>query len=658
MNESFQVSDREEAASIAGLSGVVKTVRPDGTFEVAIRNRRFILHVNCLLPSLTRPGVIPYCPGPGPSGAFGDRALESSFHLASAGCEEIFAAISKNDLQAVKDLCEENHPIACALRQDFKQPIHSATTLNDSNILSYLLQLDEVIIDSVDIEGNTPLHMAMANENLEISQILLQCQSKACDINRQNARGKSALIIAASMGYTEKVSLLLAKGCDVNLFDGNGETALFSSITHGKTEVALAILHTGLVDYKMKTVKDVTYLHQACAKGNIEVVLKLLELSPDLINMVDKNSEFSPLYLAVLNNKEEIVNILIDSGATVNLASKRRVNALMIAVASCNLRVISKLVSAGINLSHVDIEYNNCLAHLFQPMPNVVKLTAYEVEEITGDIEEVAKLLQGICVDSEINRDALVACYLISKGVKYKGIRNKANQTPLQICKEESVVNVIENFIKENSNGTSYSSAECRMCNKPANCQFKPCDHVISCGDCVDFFKRCYICKEAVESHKKITITIQKICVLCDELEANVRFMPCNHNEVCLGCAPRIKKCIKCQTVITGKTDLQGNDASTAAMAAVASTSGASSLFDGASGAARDAFGASNEELAQLRSKLEQLEDAALCQICIERPKNVVFLCGHIFCQVCASSLQLCPICRQVVSRMIPIYSG
>ena len=632
-------------------------MRPDGTFEVGIRSRRFILHVNCLLPSLTRPGVIPYCPGPGPSGAYGDRAIEPSFHLPSAGCEEIFQAINKNDLQAVKDLVDENHAIACALQQDFKQPIHLAATLNDSHILSYLLQLDEVNVDSVDIEGNTPLHLAMTNENVEISQILLQCQSKACDVNRQNTRGKSPLIIAASMGSMEKVDLLLAKGCDVNLTDGNGETALFCCITHGKNEVALALIQTGRVDYKLKTLKDVTYLHQACSRGNSEVVLKLLEVCPDLINMVDKNSEFSPLYLAVLSNQEEIVNILLDSGANVNLTSKRRVNALMVAVASCNLRVISKLVSAGINLSHVDIECNNCLVHLFQPMPNVVKLTSYTVEEVTGDFDEVAKLLQGVCTDSETSRDALVACYLISKGVKYKGIKNKANQTPLQICKEQSLVNIIENFIRENSNGVSYSSAECRMCNKPANCQFKPCDHVISCEECVDFFKRCYICKEAVESHKKITITIQKICVLCDEFEANVRFMPCNHNEVCLGCAPRIKKCIKCQIVITGKTDLQGNDASTAALAVASSSTGAA-LLDGAPGSSRDPFGASNEELAQLRSKLEQLEDAALCQICIERPKNVVFLCGHTFCQNCASSLQLCPICRQVVSRMIPIFSG
>ena len=53
--------------------------------------------------------------------------------------------------------------------------------------------------------------------------------------------------------------------------------------------------------------------------------------------------------------------------------------------------------------------------------------------------------------------------------------------------------------------------------------------------------------------------------------------------------------------------------------------------------------------------------DAQACVICISNPREVVVLdCGHIcLCLSCADALphpRLCPICRQNVRRIIPVY--
>ena len=51
-------------------------------------------------------------------------------------------------------------------------------------------------------------------------------------------------------------------------------------------------------------------------------------------------------------------------------------------------------------------------------------------------------------------------------------------------------------------------------------------------------------------------------------------------------------------------------------------------------------------------------DDALMCIICLENPKDVVILnCGHVCaCKRCAEQLQTCPICRQNIERLVPMY--
>jgi hypothetical protein len=42
-------------------------------------------------------------------------------------------------------------------------------------------------------------------------------------------------------------------------------------------------------------------------------------------------------------------------------------------------------------------------------------------------------------------------------------------------------------------------------------------------------------------------------CIWCSDAGADVVFRPCGHRIACVPCSVRIKKCIKCHTVITAK---------------------------------------------------------------------------------------------------------
>jgi rubrerythrin len=44
------------------------------------------------------------------------------------------------------------------------------------------------------------------------------------------------------------------------------------------------------------------------------------------------------------------------------------------------------------------------------------------------------------------------------------------------------------------------------------------------------------------------------------------------------------------------------------------------------------------------------------CPICIEIKSNIVFNCGHIICNDCQIPLDLCPICREQITKRIKIF--
>ena len=48
------------------------------------------------------------------------------------------------------------------------------------------------------------------------------------------------------------------------------------------------------------------------------------------------------------------------------------------------------------------------------------------------------------------------------------------------------------------------------------------------------------------------------------------------------------------------------------------------------------------------------------CVICLTRRRNVVILdCGHIcVCRVCAVQVDVCPICRSLIARLVPTYQS
>eukprot|EP00004_Rigifila_ramosa_P018699 TRINITY_DN467_c0_g1_i5.p1 TRINITY_DN467_c0_g1~~TRINITY_DN467_c0_g1_i5.p1 ORF type:complete len:348 (+),score=69.94 TRINITY_DN467_c0_g1_i5:821-1864(+) len=44
------------------------------------------------------------------------------------------------------------------------------------------------------------------------------------------------------------------------------------------------------------------------------------------------------------------------------------------------------------------------------------------------------------------------------------------------------------------------------------------------------------------------------------------------------------------------------------------------------------------------------------CQICMEKPRDMAFSCGHIVCESCSASMRACPFCRQPIQSRLRLY--
>lgn len=62
------------------------------------------------------------------------------------------------------------------------------------------------------------------------------------------------------------------------------------------------------------------------------------------------------------------------------------------------------------------------------------------------------------------------------------------------------------------------------------------------------------------------------------------------------------------------------------------------------------------ERLKLLEDKFSEIEEVYSCNICMERVRKVVFMCGHGTCIKCSHSLTSCHMCRLPITRKIHLY--
>ena len=234
-----------------------------------------------------------------------------------------------------------------------------------------------------------------------------------------------------------------------------------------------------------------------------------------------------------------------------------------------------------------------------------------------------------------------LACLLIENGASLY-IKNNKDQTPIDLCNDSSFIKFI---IKHNhhtieaktqkvtnqinSLSVNKNLDECPICcENSIEVMVKPCNHVAACSECSKRLKKCLICKEPID--KKIDLLN---CIVCEDNKASVLIEPCGHVCCCEACSKLLKKCMQCKVpierqvcILPSKLKEENNE--------------------------RD----HNLNVIKLQQQLQDIKEQTMCPVCMDKQKNMVFLCGHGTCQMCGDQMNECPICRKVIQKKILIY--
>ena len=237
---------------------------------------------------------------------------------------ELLVAIKNNDIIAVNNLLKEG------VNPNFQDddgfsPLHRAIENNNLDLVKALLSYrnidkeiklprDATASNGWYLGGDTPLLYASYIGNPQVVSALLDAN---CNIRaRDDIDGAMAIHVAAANGNNEVINLLLNKDKNlINAVDNNGEdTPLHWAIMKNLDSTAELLLSQG-ANPNQKNSSAQTPLHYAAMYGNANAVNMLVEKYNVDKNLKDKDGKTAS-DLAKENNFDKIVAYLGGSGSS------------------------------------------------------------------------------------------------------------------------------------------------------------------------------------------------------------------------------------------------------------------------------------------------------------------------------------------------------
>ncbi|XP_055957133.1 poly [ADP-ribose] polymerase tankyrase [Patella vulgata] len=222
-------------------------------------------------------------------------------------------------------------------------PVHCAAINPNIKYLSRLISI-EPDINVMDKNTRRPIHFAAACEGTEPLEFLLKRGASPFEIMKD---GKTALHCACVAGRSANVDLLIKKGTELE--SSFGQDAMVSKWGNGGIDRPCQSTYTAL--------------HLAVTHFHTEVVRVLIKHGANLNRQLSAGKEkLSALMIAAATGQLEIVRMLVQAGATVELLDKFKRTALTHAIKNGNTHVASYLLYLGADPNRTDSS-GNTLVH-------------------------------------------------------------------------------------------------------------------------------------------------------------------------------------------------------------------------------------------------------------------------------------------------------
>lgn len=612
--------------------------------------------------------------------------------------DKLVRAAAQGHIEFVKQYLDV-HPSQVNVMSGGKACIQVAAHQGFVEIVTFLINKG-ANVNVVDKEGDSALHYAAFGNQPDTMRILLQ---NGADINFLNSSHCSALHICAHKKTPHCVRELLNFGADVSIQDSYGDTALHDAIGKENTEVVELLCNAPNLDFTVKNNRGFNVLHHAALKGNVVAAHRILQLARQLVN-VKKDDGFAALHLAALNGHAKVVEALIKDGqAEIDIRNNRRHTPFLLAVSQGHAAAIEMLVKLGCNISAKDEDGDNAMHLCVIKKANLLQAsepTAEESPEMFAIYDSLVHVKQDrlmytlLCYLSRLgcrieqnNKGANIFEWETDQNLKQLILGNQPaeplsnpqistapstsaaainsareqlmhNIQMLNLDSNEPVGAIALNALSSNSTNQITDEVRPLPADKPSTSYHNqllgitpnvaprkqplktPIEAVTNNNDTdggtpdTPVEDTAGACIQKSQKPQAPLSTTPQTCIVCDEILELIQFEPCQHQISCEDCGKRMKKCLQCGIHIERRIDCNGRVINNTELTNMPSA----------------------DRLRYLENKIQEYEESHYCSICMERTRDVAFLCGHGACSRCAETLRTCHMCRKTILKKINLY--
>ena len=344
-----------------------------------------------------------------------------------------------------------------------QSPLIMAVETGDADIVKLLLkhgakQGIEVIhilsghgaqVDEIDLPGQPLLVEAVERGDADVVKALLKY---GANVDKKNLDGWTALMKASQKGDSKFgiIELLLKHGAQVDLQNDDGESALMVAARNSQVKLATKLVREcgASVDLKQKH-SSWTALMEASESGSIDIVKLLLDHGADDLGWA--------LVLAILNKRNDIIDMLLEHGAQVddkNWSLILNQSPLIMAVETGDADVVQLLLKhgakQGIEVIHMLSGHGAHVNEIDLPSqpPLVVAVEKGDADILKLLLEHGAK--QGICraiADAIFNKNAEIIQILSEYGAQ-----DCFDEPPLLEAVEKGDADIVKLLLKYGAN--------------------------------------------------------------------------------------------------------------------------------------------------------------------------------------------------------------
>ncbi|XP_055385955.1 E3 ubiquitin-protein ligase MIB2 [Condylostylus longicornis] len=597
-----------------------------------------------------------------------DKEGDSTLHYAAFG----------NQAEAMRILLENNAKINF-LNASHCSALHICAHKKTPDCIRILLAFG-VNVNIQDSYGDTALHDAIGKENSEVVDLI--CSAPNLDFTVRNNRGFNVLHHASLKGnvFATKRILQLARQL-VNVKKDDGFAALHLAALNGHSEVVEAlILHGAEIDIRNN--RRQTPFLLAVSQGHSAAIEKLVKLGCN-INAMDEDGD-NALHLCVIKktNFQHSVPSASDSpeiyeiyNSLENLSELRFMYAILCYLSKKGCKIEANNKGSKIfdwvhdkDIQKIILNYQAMFVHEATPSTSDIQPVtnngqAMNLPPSGGNIS-----LSDVPSGSTAESSNFGIMQNIPTPAKRKTASNTLHKNNLQSTRtidDQSNVNSfdiknLESLLNRNQIGgndnigasniqetestyVEMTPTKSKISNNDEQSQGstqKPTNNQSNISGKGHTSRKQASLTENISSNlvKLSPVTSPSLepkeCIVCNETLLLIIFEPCMHQISCEECGIRMKKCLSCQTLIEKRLNINGKDVTKKNQTRIPSA----------------------DRLRYLENKIQEFEESRYCSICMERNKDVAFLCGHGACSRCAETLRTCHMCRKTIVKKINLY--